>query len=107
MMKGGNKDEKICAFFNTSKGCKNGNQCAFLHTTMEKEPCKFFNGTGCKYGEKCFYAHVKKEMPTDQKKLLETTSQENKEYYNQLQQQQQSSSTTKEVEKNIKNQLGL
>jgi len=50
---------------------------------------------------------LKKKCQQIKKKLLETTSQENKEYYNQLQQQQQSSSTTKEVEKNIKNQLGL
>lgn len=46
--------KKICAFYSSSTGCRNGKNCKFEHLDgQKKEPCKFFNtSTGCKYGNK-------------------------------------------------------
>jgi hypothetical protein len=49
------KIEKTCRFFNSFRGCKNGDQCSFVH---EKLPCAFFTSVqGCTYNEKCPFSH--------------------------------------------------
>ena len=69
---------KKCKFFNTSKGCKNGADCNFLHVTERTNNegnvmrennltkydtrCRFY-GTprGCRNGDKCDYRHERRQ----------------------------------------------
>ena len=52
-----------CMFFETQKGCKNGEKCLFQHdaaAVVRKIPkrCWFFGSkTGCRNGKHCFYLH--------------------------------------------------
>lgn len=60
------KEPKVCAFFNSERGCKEGDKCVFAHIKgksgeMPKKPCQFF-GTekGCPKGDTCAFSHIKK-----------------------------------------------
>ena len=57
------KLQKSCLFFNTRKGCKNGDLCPYSHTLISTPkssiPCKWFaTGKKCFYGEGCYFSHV-------------------------------------------------
>lgn len=103
-----NTYQKPCAFFNTPRGCRNGNKCQFAHIKDSKRPkCRFFSQTGnlmkwfncqgyCKFGNKCFYEHdrsnikhFKKGIKTNGRKFYKQKveqpskeEQDNKEYEN-------------------------
>jgi hypothetical protein len=60
-------ERKICDFFGTARGCKNGATCPFAHealisgphTAPERKICNFFGtARGCKNGATCPFAHV-------------------------------------------------
>jgi len=57
------KSKEECKFFNTEKGCINGNKCKFIHKPILAQPCahknrcKFFNTPkGCT-NVKCHFEH--------------------------------------------------
>ncbi|RXK41408.1 hypothetical protein M231_01313 [Tremella mesenterica] len=61
-----------CKFFNSTRGCSNGDNCTFLHTLVlppevpmvEKprpwrtKPCRHFQVGTCRLGDACHFAHV-------------------------------------------------
>jgi hypothetical protein len=68
------QQKKVCAFYSSQGGCRNGKKCPFEHVNnVKKEVCKYFNSpSGCKYGDKydfeifsfnrCFFQHVKPDV---------------------------------------------
>ena len=47
---------KYCKYFNSRRGCRNGNTCRFLH---ERLTCAFFaSPQGCTFGNNCSFNHV-------------------------------------------------
>ncbi|ORY49557.1 hypothetical protein BCR33DRAFT_713869 [Rhizoclosmatium globosum] len=73
--------QTTCKFFNTPKGCRNGDNCKNLHVAAVTpaaesteapvasvneavEVCKFFNSRmGCRFGDKCRHAHIEGQRP--------------------------------------------
>lgn len=52
------KKNKPCIFYNTKKGCPNGDSCQFLHQKMKNRRCRFFNSPqGCPYSLNCTFTH--------------------------------------------------
>lgn len=63
----------ICRFFNSGRGCRNGDACNFRHVLVKENdsrqlsseggltdtaPCRNFAEAGwCPYGERCWYSH--------------------------------------------------
>ena len=63
----------VCKFFNSNRGCRNGDACTFRHVLMKENdqkrlsseggladaaPCRNFAKAGwCPYGERCWYSH--------------------------------------------------
>ena len=50
-----------CRFYNTQKGCANGDSCKFEHTdnfqNNKTRTCKFFAKGNCTKGEECSFSH--------------------------------------------------
>jgi DnaJ family protein C protein 7 len=69
----------ICRFFNSARGCRNGDTCNFRHAEVkEGDPKRLFSGGGlgdaapcryfaadswCPYGERCWYSHKSLKQP--------------------------------------------
>ncbi|ORY40814.1 hypothetical protein BCR33DRAFT_740196 [Rhizoclosmatium globosum] len=64
---------QICSFFNSKRGCRNGDKCKHLHERIKAESekkvedpeaqnvCRFFNSKrGCRNGDKCKSLHVER-----------------------------------------------
>ena len=55
-------DRKLCYFFNSPNGCKNGTGCVYLHEQGASPPkpsdivCKYL--PNCKFGAKCRFSHT-------------------------------------------------
>ncbi|XP_048731383.1 uncharacterized protein LOC125648383 [Ostrea edulis] len=43
---------QVCVFYNTQRGCKNGDNCEFLHL------CNYFVKRSCKFGPRCSRSHA-------------------------------------------------
>lgn len=43
---------QVCIFYNTQRGCKNGDNCEFLHL------CNYFVKRSCKFGSRCSRSHA-------------------------------------------------
>ncbi|XP_048731385.1 uncharacterized protein LOC125648384 isoform X1 [Ostrea edulis] len=43
---------QVCVFYNTQRGCKNGEECPFLHL------CNYFVKRSCKFGSRCSRSHA-------------------------------------------------
>ncbi|KAL5503925.1 hypothetical protein ACEPAH_7997 [Sanghuangporus vaninii] len=59
------KSRGICQYFRSSRGCRNGDACKFLHGDNEtlspydkSKTCKFYAAGFCKRGDKCWFRHV-------------------------------------------------
>ena len=53
---------RICTFFNSSRGCKKGGECDFLH---ERQVCAYYQSPkGCNRGEMCNYVHDRTRKPS-------------------------------------------
>ena len=63
--------EKLCRFYNTQKGCANGDQCNFTHSdqavvkNIKTRTCKFFVNNNCNKGDACPFLH-EQPVPKDQ-----------------------------------------
>merc|ERR1711957_550820 len=66
------KAGKLCRYYNTWEGCKNGGHCKFMHANKQdaiQDPmvqlesiCRFYDTyEGCKRGRHCKFRHVKTE----------------------------------------------
>jgi len=79
----------ICRFFNSSRGCRNGDACNFRHVLVNDNdpkrsskvgladpgPCRNFAKTGrCAYGERCWYSH-KTSIESKEKPKRKTVAQ--------------------------------
>jgi len=57
---------KVCTYFHTSKGCKNGDSCSFSHNKIEPEPP---DSNSCTFGDSCTISICKKNHPSDEAQL--------------------------------------
>lgn len=64
------KSRGICKYYNTPRGCFNGDNCKFKHGEHEKltpydmsKSCRYFAAGYCKRGEKCWFTHVSPAKP--------------------------------------------
>lgn len=68
----------ICWFYNSARGCRNGNACNFRHVqelSSEDDglaaaaPCRNFARVGyCSFGERCWYSHEPQMQPEVEQK---------------------------------------
>ncbi|OCH93655.1 hypothetical protein OBBRIDRAFT_724329 [Obba rivulosa] len=59
------KPRGICKYYQTDRGCYNGDNCRFLHGEHEQltpfdksKTCKFFAAGYCRRGSQCWFRHV-------------------------------------------------
>ncbi|KAL5525986.1 hypothetical protein ACEPAG_7324 [Sanghuangporus baumii] len=59
------KPRGTCHYFRSSRGCRNGDACKFLHGDNEtlspydkSKTCKFYVAGFCKRGDKCWFRHI-------------------------------------------------
>ena len=59
------RQKAVCKFFNSPRGCSNGDDCRFSHSSeldsSSSSVCKYFdvlNQTGCSFGSKCRFVHL-------------------------------------------------
>jgi hypothetical protein len=63
--------QRICRFYNTPKGCANGDNCKFPHIEQmqmqnnKNRTCKFFAKGNCNKGDACAFSH-EQPLPKDQ-----------------------------------------
>jgi len=58
--------ETLCRYFNTSSGCKDGDECAFIHSRV----CIFY--PNCWRGDRCFYPHANVDEIKDSEPICQT-----------------------------------
>ncbi|KAJ3072364.1 hypothetical protein HDU99_002208, partial [Rhizoclosmatium hyalinum] len=74
---------QICSFFNSKRGCRNGDKCKHLHERIKAESdkmvedpvaqnvCRFFNSKrGCRNGDKCKSLHVEREKRASNEEMI-------------------------------------
>jgi hypothetical protein len=64
-------NKKVCRFFNTVSGCKNGSKCTFLHSdgkSVVKTNGKY-EATLCEYGDDCTIKGCNREHPSNKEEL--------------------------------------
>lgn len=57
---------RVCTFFFSPKGCKNGDSCSFSHVKIEPEPP---DSNSCTFGDSCTNDSCKKNHPSDEAQL--------------------------------------
>ena len=64
---------KVCTYFHTSKGCKNGNSCSFSHNKIEPKSSEIEpeppDSNSCTFGDCCTNDFCKKNHPSNEKQL--------------------------------------
>lgn len=76
-------NQQICHFFHTPRGCRNGNRCHYLHTSMTESLvkddlpadtpplCIYYQYGNCRFGNECKFSHSEKNMVDNVKGMKE------------------------------------